>query len=77
MKYHSEKAVVCIFGQGYVGLPLAEAFSKSLKVIGFDISSDKLHDLKEMQNESPTLIDVCSIFDAEEANNAGFHYRTL
>ena len=28
---------VCIVGLGYVGLPLAEAFSKHLKTIGFDI----------------------------------------
>ena len=28
---------VCIVGLGYVGLPLAEAFSKHLEVIGFDI----------------------------------------
>jgi len=35
------KAVVCIIGLGYVGLPLAEAFSASLKVIGFDIDAAK------------------------------------
>ena len=28
---------VCVVGLGYVGLPLAEAFSKHLRVIGFDI----------------------------------------
>ena len=32
---------VCIVGLGYVGLPLAEAFSKHLKVIGFDIDEEK------------------------------------
>ena len=31
-----DKAVVCIIGLGYVGLPLAEVFSRSLKVTGFD-----------------------------------------
>ncbi len=30
-------SVVCIIGLGYVGLPLLEAFSRKLKVIGFDI----------------------------------------
>ena len=34
-------AVVCVVGVGYVGLPLAEAFSKHLKVIGYDISEKK------------------------------------
>ncbi|MCK4399248.1 MAG: nucleotide sugar dehydrogenase [Methanophagales archaeon] len=34
---------VCIVGLGYVGLPLAEAFSKHLKVIGFDIDEAKIN----------------------------------
>jgi UDP-N-acetyl-D-mannosaminuronate dehydrogenase len=38
---------VCIIGLGYVGLPLAEAFSKHLKTIGFDIDGEKLEGLKE------------------------------
>ncbi|GAI51039.1 unnamed protein product, partial [marine sediment metagenome] len=42
---------VCIIGLGYVGLPLAEAFSKSLKVIGFDIEKDKISSLNKL-NES-------------------------
>ena len=33
---------VCIVGLGYVGLPLAEAFSKHLKVIGYDIDEAKV-----------------------------------
>jgi len=32
---------VCIVGLGYVGLPLAEAFSKHLKVTGYDIGEEK------------------------------------
>ncbi len=37
--------IVCVVGLGYVGLPLAEAFSKSLKVIGFDTDTQKIHQL--------------------------------
>ncbi|NQE52308.1 UDP-N-acetyl-D-mannosamine dehydrogenase [ANME-1 cluster archaeon GoMg3.2] len=33
---------VCIVGLGYVGLPLADAFSKHLKVIGYDIDEAKV-----------------------------------
>ena len=33
---------VCIVGVGYVGLPLADAFSKHLKVIGYDIDEAKV-----------------------------------
>ena len=42
---------VCIIGLGYVGLPLAEAFSKHLKTIGFDIDGEKLEKLKRDNNE--------------------------
>ncbi|MGB7532904.1 MAG: hypothetical protein WA977_08015 [Halobacteriota archaeon] len=34
---------VCVVGLGYVGLPLAEAFSKHLRVIGFDIDKAKIN----------------------------------
>ena len=36
-----EDKKVCIVGLGYVGLPLAKAFSKHLKVIRFDIDEEK------------------------------------
>jgi UDP-N-acetyl-D-mannosaminuronate dehydrogenase len=39
--------VVCVVGLGYVGLPLAEAFSKHFKVICFDIDEKKLGKLKK------------------------------
>lgn len=42
--------IVCVIGLGYVGLPLAEAFSTHLKVIGFDIDEEKLKNLKEENN---------------------------
>ena len=42
---------VCVIGLGYVGLPLAEAFSKHLKTIGFDIDGEKLEGLKRDNNE--------------------------
>ena len=38
---------VCIIGMGYVGLPLAIAFSKESKVIGFDINKEKIESLKQ------------------------------
>ena len=33
---------VSVVGLGYVGLPLAEAFSKHLKTIGFDVDNEKI-----------------------------------
>ncbi|MDD4986762.1 MAG: hypothetical protein PHQ43_13500 [Dehalococcoidales bacterium] len=38
---------VCVIGLGYVGLPLAEAFSKYFCVIGFDVDGKKLAKLKK------------------------------
>ena len=38
---------VCIVGLGYVGLPLAEAFSKHLRVIGYDVNIDKIKKLSQ------------------------------
>ena len=43
---------VCIVGLGYVGLPLAEAFSKHLKVIGFDIDEEKTRKLNNNTKEN-------------------------
>jgi len=43
--------LVCIIGLGYVGLPLAKAFSKHLKVIGFDIDEEKIKNLNSNNNE--------------------------
>ena len=42
---HMKQKTVCIVGLGYVGLPLADAFSKHLNVIGFDIDEEKTRNL--------------------------------
>jgi len=44
--------IVCIVGLGYVGLPLAQAFARSLKVIGFDTDSEKVHRLNSWQSSA-------------------------
>lgn len=36
---------ICIIGLGYVGLPLAHAFSKKYEVVGFDISKWRIDEL--------------------------------
>ncbi len=41
---------VCVVGLGYVGLPLANAFSKHVKTIGFDIDRAKIQELNENNN---------------------------
>ncbi|RXJ90592.1 Vi polysaccharide biosynthesis protein VipA/TviB [Arcobacter sp. CECT 8983] len=36
---------ICVIGLGYVGLPLAHAFSKKYEVIGFDINKSRVEEL--------------------------------
>lgn len=36
---------ICIVGLGYVGLPLAHAFSEKYKVVGFDINQQRINEL--------------------------------
>jgi len=36
---------ICIIGLGYVGLPLAHAFSKKYEVVGFDINKSRIDEL--------------------------------
>ena len=42
----NKKTKICIIGLGYVGLPLAISFQKYFKVIGYDINSDRIENLK-------------------------------
>jgi UDP-N-acetyl-D-galactosamine dehydrogenase len=64
MKRNLDKAIVCILGLGYVGMPLAEAFAKSLQVIGYDVDVKKIKKLKE-NNRLPNLV----LTDKPEAIN--------
>jgi len=50
MKRNRDEAIVCIVGLGYVGLPLAEAFARSLRVIGFDIKGSQVEELNQSNN---------------------------
>jgi len=54
---------IAIIGLGYVGLPLAVAFAKKYKVIGFDIDNKRVSQLQEafdstLEISSPELIEV-------------------
>ena len=70
-KLKQDKAVVCIVGLGYVGLPLAEAFSQSLTVVGFDIDAKKTIQLANR----PSAANYSSLIltsDAKEIHRADF-----
>ncbi len=55
MRDDLKSAVVCIVGLGYVGFPLAEAFAKYFKVIGFDIDGEKIERLSQYNSAGLTL----------------------
>ena len=50
-----KQKTVCVVGLGYVGLPLAEAFSKHLEVIGFDIDEKKIEKLNDENNTKQNI----------------------
>ena len=47
-----KKKTIGVIGLGYVGLPLALAFGKKFKVVGFDISSPKVQSFKSAHDPS-------------------------
>ena len=56
---------VCVVGLGYVGLPLADAFSKHLKVIGFDIDEEKTRNLGNNEDNLEFTTDPSKIKHAD------------
>lgn len=49
---------ICILGLGYVGLPLAHAFSSRYKIIGFDISQWRIDELRNGYDRTLELNEV-------------------
>ena len=50
------KETLCIVGLGYVGLPLAVAFSKHYSIIGFDINQKRILELQEKKENDQSLL---------------------
>jgi len=67
-RLEDRSAVVCVVGVGYVGLPLAEAFSKHLKVIGYDMNGSKIEELNNKNNNSNLIFTS----DPAKINKADF-----
>lgn len=57
----NKTASLCVVGLGYVGLPVALALAKKLKVIGFDINAHRLDMLRN--NQDPNGETVASDFE--------------
>ena len=50
MSYQNNE--IAIVGLGYVGLPLAVAFGKKYKTIGFDINQERIEELKKYNDRT-------------------------
>ena len=57
----NKKEKLAVVGLGYVGLPLAIAFSKKLKTIGYDIDREKIKKYREGKDLTVSLIIVFAI----------------
>lgn len=69
-----------VVGLGYVGMPIAVAFSKKVKVIGFDLNKKKIElyksgvdPTKEVGDEAITECNVDFTDDASKLKEAKFH----
>ncbi|MCD6299943.1 MAG: nucleotide sugar dehydrogenase [Dehalococcoidales bacterium] len=70
MRLDLEQKLVCIIGLGYVGLPLARAFSKSLRVIGFDTDPDKVNQFRQQGSSNQSNLHFTA--DPGEISQADF-----
>lgn len=57
--------IVCIVGLGYVGQPLAEAFTEHVQTIGFDIDQRKIDSLNQEGSKIKATSDPKSIQNAD------------
>lgn len=55
--YTNKTQSIAIVGLGYVGLPLAVAFSKHLRVLGFDIKETRIKELREGHDRTNEVSD--------------------
>lgn len=63
---------ICIIGLGYVGLPLAHAFSKKYSVVGFDINKPRVDELNAGFDRTLELTEV----EVNESIENGMVYST-
>ena len=63
---------ICIIGLGYVGLPLAHAFSKKYEVVGFDINEPRVEELRSGYDRTLELTDD----EVKESITNGMVYST-
>jgi len=75
-----QKAKISVIGLGYVGLPIALAFAKKVKVIGFDIKANRIEMMKNRLDPSEEMdasafenTDILFTADENDLKQAHFH----
>lgn len=75
---------ICIVGLGYVGLPLAIEFAKKYPVVGFDISTKRIEELKsgldrtlEISSEDLKQTKAQFVYQTEEIKNCNIFIITV
>ncbi len=75
---HNRK--ISVIGLGYVGLPVAIAFSQNVRVIGFDVSEQRIKELQtgydrtdEVSDEEFAGLDILFTSDPSHLAEADFH----
>ena len=73
-----EKSKIAVIGLGYVGLPLAVAFSEKYKVIGFDINQIRVDQLNLGQDETLEIDNILlnKVLDVTNSSKIGLHLTT-
>lgn len=78
-KLLNKEECLAVIGLGYVGLPIALAFAKKIKVIGFDISKDRVEMMKNKLDPSKELgveffegADISFTADLDDMKSAKF-----
>lgn len=77
---NSQKRTVSVIGLGYVGLPVAVAFGRARRTIGFDINEKRIAELKaghdstgEVSAEELRKADILFTNSIEDLALADFH----
>ena len=80
----SKDATMSVVGLGYVGLPIALAFAKHLKVIGFDIHQGRVDMMGRGEDPSEEIppegfegCDITFTASADDLKAASFHICLL
>ena len=83
-KFKNKQNKIAVIGLGYVGLPIALAFAKHFKVIGFDISQPRIDLMrngvdpsKELDAEEFQDRDIFFTADAADLKEGNFFIVTV